>query len=82
MLIHDGARPFVSKKIIDDVINSLEKSGAAVPGVPAVDTQKQVDENGKIVGEYYPTGNIPAFVERLRQKGDLKLDMSVFVPRV
>ena len=49
VLIHDGARPFVSKKIIDDVISSLEKSGAAVPGVPAVDTQKQVDENGKIV---------------------------------
>ena len=40
------------------------------------------DENGKIVGEYYPTGNVPAFVEKLRQKGDLRLDMSVFVPRV
>ena len=49
VLIHDGARPFVSKKIIDDVINCLEKSAAAVPGVPAVDTQKQVDESGKIV---------------------------------
>ena len=49
VLIHDGARPFVSKKIIESVIEELEKSGASVPGVPAVDTQKQVDENGKIV---------------------------------
>lgn len=48
VLIHDGARPFVSRKIIEEVINSLEKSGAAVTGVPAVDTQKQVDENGMI----------------------------------
>ena len=44
--------------------------------------QTGYDEHGKIVGEYYPTGNIPAFVEKLRMKGDLKLDMSVFVPRV
>ena len=35
-----------------------------------------------IVGDYFPTGNIPAFVEKLRQRGDLRLDMSVFVPRV
>ena len=44
--------------------------------------QTGYDENGNIVVEYYPTGNIPAFVEKLRLKGDLKLDMSVFVPRV
>lgn len=48
VLIHDGARPFVSKRIIEEAINSLEKSGAAVTGVPAIDTQKQVDETGKI----------------------------------
>ena len=48
VLIHDGARPFVSRKIIESVIAALEKSGAAVPAVPAIDTQKQVDENGKI----------------------------------
>lgn len=48
VLIHDGARPFVSKKIINSVITALEKSGAAVTGVPAVDTQKQIDETGRI----------------------------------
>lgn len=49
VLVHDGARPFVTKEIINDVINMLDKSGAAVPAVPAVDTQKIADENGKIV---------------------------------
>ena len=51
-------------------------------GVGEVHLKLCADENGRIVGDYYPTGNIPAFVEKLRQKGDLKLDMSVFVPRV
>lgn len=48
VLIHDGARPFVSRQIIEEAVNSLEKSGAAVTGVPAIDTQKEVDEYGRI----------------------------------
>jgi hypothetical protein len=27
------------------------------------------------------TGNIPQFVEALKQRGDLRLDMGVFVPK-
>ena len=38
------------------------------------------DENFKVVGRHTATGNIPRFIEELRQSGDLKLDMSVFVP--
>lgn len=40
VLIHDSARPFVSTEIIADVIDGTEKSGAAVPAVPSVDTLK------------------------------------------
>ena len=37
---------------------------------------------GKILGEYSATGNIPYFVEEQRKRNALKLDMSVFVPKV
>jgi len=49
VLVHDGARPFVSKKIIIDGINAALKYGAAVPGISPTDTQKEVDEEGFII---------------------------------
>lgn len=49
VLIHDGARPFVSQKIILDCIAAAQNFGASVPGLTPVDTQKQIDENGFIV---------------------------------
>lgn len=48
VLIHDGARPFVSEKIILDTAEATFDFGAAVPGVIPCDTQKEVDENGFI----------------------------------
>jgi len=44
--------------------------------------QTGYDANGRITGYYAATGNIPSFVETLKVKGDLRLDMSVFVPKV
>ncbi len=49
VLIHDGARPFVTKEIVDDVIRVAHSKGASVPTIPPVDTQKEVDLNGKII---------------------------------
>ncbi len=43
--------------------------------------QKGYDEGGRVIGGFAASGNIPRFVETLRQKGNLRLDMSVFVPR-
>jgi 2-C-methyl-D-erythritol 4-phosphate cytidylyltransferase len=43
VLVHDAVRPFVSEEIIHDVIAAAKKHGAAIAGVPAVDTVKQVD---------------------------------------
>ena len=44
---------------------------------------KGFDSTGKhIVGDFTPTGNIPRFVETLRESGKLRLDMGVFVPKV
>lgn len=49
VLIHDGARPFVTEQIICDVVKAAIEFGASVPGVIPVDTQKEIDENGFIV---------------------------------
>ncbi|MDZ7548317.1 IspD/TarI family cytidylyltransferase, partial [Clostridium perfringens] len=46
ILIHDGARPFTSEKIIKDGIKYAKLYGAAAPGVTPKDTIKVVDENG------------------------------------
>lgn len=44
VLIHDGARPFVTNKIIIDGISYAIKYGAAAPGVMPKDTIKIKDE--------------------------------------
>ena len=46
VLIHDGARPFVSTEIIDRV---LDADGGAIAAVPVTDTIQQVDASGAIV---------------------------------
>lgn len=48
VLIHDGARPFVSTKLIQDVIDATLSNGAAVPGITPTDTIKAIDEQGFI----------------------------------
>ena len=44
--------------------------------------QSGIDDKGNVEGYYSATGNIPFFVEEMRQRNVLKLDMSVFVPKV
>jgi 2-C-methyl-D-erythritol 4-phosphate cytidylyltransferase len=43
VLIHDAVRPFVDQETIVHVIEAVKKYEAAIAGVPAVDTVKQVD---------------------------------------
>jgi len=43
VLVHDAVRPFVDDETITGVIEAVKKYGAAIAGVPAVDTVKQVD---------------------------------------
>ena len=40
--------------------------------------QEGMDADGKVTGYFTATGNIPHFVEMLRQRGRLTLDMSMF----
>jgi len=43
VLVHDAVRPFVDQDTIVGVIEGVKKYDAAIAGVPAVDTVKQVD---------------------------------------
>jgi len=43
--IHDGARPFVPVRVIEDAVAQAAKNGAAAPAVPVKDTIK-IAENG------------------------------------
>ena len=45
VLVHDGARPFVSADVIDRV---LDAEGGAIAAVPVTDTIQQVDADGVI----------------------------------
>ncbi len=48
VLIHDGARPLVTKKIITDTIEAAAEYGASVPALQPVDTQKEISGDGFI----------------------------------
>lgn len=43
VLIHDGARPFVTAQVIDRVIEGAYNQGACVPCVPVKDTVRQTE---------------------------------------
>jgi len=45
VLVHDAVRPFVDQEIIDNIIDAVLKQGAAIAGVPAVETIKLVDRS-------------------------------------
>ncbi len=56
VLVHDAVRPFVTDEIIEDVIDAAQKYGAAIAGMPAVDTVKQVDRtsDGAVINTTIP----------------------------
>lgn len=45
VLVHDGARPFVSKELIQRVCDGLMLERAVVPAVPVTDTIKRIENN-------------------------------------
>jgi len=42
VLVHDAVRPFVTPEQLDRVIEEARKRGAAILGIPAIDTVKEV----------------------------------------
>ena len=47
VLVHDAVRPFVTPEIIHDVIAAARKYGAAIAGMPAMDTIKEVQRTAE-----------------------------------
>jgi len=58
ILVHDAARPFADRALIDRVIEATERTGAAVPAVPARDTIKRVDLERRVVAATIPRDEI------------------------
>jgi 2-C-methyl-D-erythritol 4-phosphate cytidylyltransferase len=48
VLVHDAARPFVTKELVDVVLAAAKASGAAVCGAPCSDSLKEVGEDGLV----------------------------------
>jgi 2-C-methyl-D-erythritol 4-phosphate cytidylyltransferase/2-C-methyl-D-erythritol 2,4-cyclodiphosphate synthase len=48
VLVHDGARPFVTPEIIQQCLDEAVRSGAAIAAVPVKDTIKRTGETGRI----------------------------------
>jgi 2-C-methyl-D-erythritol 4-phosphate cytidylyltransferase len=60
VLVHDAVRPFVTAEVIREVIDAAKKYGAAIAGLPAVDTVKQVERtaDGALVKTTIPRAGI------------------------
>jgi 2-C-methyl-D-erythritol 4-phosphate cytidylyltransferase len=48
VLVHDAARPFVSRDLLDAVIAAARAGEGAVPALPVADTLKQSDDGGHV----------------------------------
>lgn len=49
VLIHDGARPFLTVGLIEDMIRAVAEYGACAAGVPSKDTIKIADDDGIVI---------------------------------
>lgn len=49
VLIHDGARPFITPELIEKTFAAAREHGAAVCGHPSTDTLKETTGEGKVV---------------------------------
>ena len=49
VLIHDGARPFVTEKMITDCLAALEGADGVTAAIPSRDTVKLADERGNVI---------------------------------
>jgi len=60
VLVHDAVRPLVTAEIIGDVIEAAKKYGAAIAGLPAVDTVKQVERTaeGAVIKATIPRASV------------------------
>ena len=78
VLIHDGARPIITKEVIQNTIQSVIEKKAVSVMTKTVDTIKEVDKNGKIIKtldrqKLYNTQTPQAFEYNLIKEAHQKL---------
>lgn len=49
LVVHDGARPLVTREVIEACVRTAAEGVGAVAGLPARDTIKEADEDGRVV---------------------------------
>ena len=60
VLIHDGARPWVSSSLIEKQIKAVQKYGAVIPLIPVTDTPKEIGEDGIFIKSHLKRENTGA----------------------
>jgi 2-C-methyl-D-erythritol 4-phosphate cytidylyltransferase len=93
VLIHDGARPFVTAALIERVLERAWEGGA-VAAIPVTDTIKEVDAGRRIVAtpdrarlwqaqtpQGFPRAALLAIYERAREEGMLATDDAALCER-
>ena len=48
VVVHDGVRPFVSREIVEQAVQTADEKGAALVAIPMKDTVKRVSEKGVV----------------------------------
>ena len=94
-VVHDGARPLVSREVVGRCIEVAGGGVGAVAGVPAVDTMKEVDDGGHVVAtpdrsrlwhaqtpQAFPLGMIMDAYRRAFTEGFPATDDAALVERV
>lgn len=57
VMVHDGARPLIDRKKINDCIYEAQKTGACILGIRITETLKSVNEGG-IIQSTVPSGGV------------------------
>ena len=80
LIVQQTRLPDGSRKIVKISEVTGRESGMILMQDIFTFEQQGFDEKFHVIGHHTATGNIPRFIDELRQSGDLQLDMSVFVP--
>jgi 2-C-methyl-D-erythritol 4-phosphate cytidylyltransferase len=79
VIIHDGARPFVTVDLIERGLEAAKETGAAVAAIPVTDTIKHVTDSG-IVRQTLPRQNLRAIQTPQVFRFDIIKNTYKFVP--
>lgn len=92
--IHDGARPLVTRELLEKTVKKAAETGAAAPAIPVTDTIKRADKGQTVetvdrsslfavqTPQIFQAGLIRAAVEKAIQDGEVLTDDCACVERL